>query len=119
MEKRFLIALVLTALVVVATPLLFRGRFGVQRPAADTTKTAPATLRDTTKAAIAPPPVIVPAATPDSARASAMPAPGVKPETTTVGTPFSEYRFVNVGASPASVRSEEHTSELQSQSNLV
>ena len=105
MDKRFLLALVLTALVVIATPLLFR------------TPTIPispdsASLRaiDSTRSSVASVPTVVETPVRDS---SVVAAPGqtgdsvatvvTPPETTTVTTPVSAYHFTTLGAAPISV----------------
>jgi hypothetical protein len=102
MEKRLVLALVLTGLVVVGTQFLFRPTVP-PRQATDTT-----TFRDTT-AAVTPPPTVAeqaPAAQPAAGVAQAAPrrdslaaeAPAVRPETTVVADSLAEYRFSNVGA---------------------
>ena len=118
MDKRFFLALVLTAAVVIGLPLIFPGA----------RSTAPLTGRDSTVAtqpAGAPASVAAPAS-PATAPAVA-PAPGAAPsavgvagpadaeraaaavltapaETTTVATPLGAYRFSSVGAAPVSVQ---------------
>src|SRR6478672_9048359 len=105
MDKRFLLALVLTAVVVIATPWLFgtqssltptKSGTGISKP--DTTKradslaVAPVAERDTSRPTISSSPV-----------ADSSPNMAVAPETTLVSTPLADYRFSNVGAMPLSV----------------
>lgn len=106
MDKRFLLAIALSAVVLVATPLLF--------PSARPTPTRPDTLRavagattgattraatGATTAAAAPT-----AATPDSAALAAIAAvAAARPETTTVDVGRSLWRFASPGAAPVSV----------------
>jgi YidC/Oxa1 family membrane protein insertase len=104
MDKRFLLALVLTAVVVIATPWLFGTqssltptKTGTGISKADSSNRAgslptPAVVeRDTSRPTITSSPVA------DSSPAS------VVPETTLVSTPVADYRFSNVGAMPLSV----------------
>ena len=105
MDKRFLLALVLTAVVVIATPWLFgtqsslvptKSGTGISKP--DTTKrsdsltAAPVAERDTSRPTILSSPV-----------ADSSPNVAAAPETTLVSTPLADYRFSNVGAMPLSV----------------
>ena len=112
MDKRFLLALALTAIVVIATPLLFgppvRSRSGpsVSAPPATTgadstaVATSPSTttgkaselLADSVARSSATPPV----------RDTAIAAAPV--DTTTVSTPLAEYHFSTLGAVPLSVK---------------
>ena len=108
MDKRFFIALVLTAIVIVATPLLFPS--ASRRPsatiAADSARGA-ATRPDSIAQAAAP--VTAPIVTPrraDAARPSSgsgFSLPGTHAETTVVKTRLSTYAFSSRGASPISV----------------
>ena len=103
MDKRFFLALVLTAIVIVATPLLFpgAGRRAVTPVAADSTRRV--ATQDSGVAAARPTampaqtaPVVAPgtiASTPVSASV----------ETTTVRTTHSTYAFTSRGAAPISV----------------
>ncbi|HMC55440.1 MAG: hypothetical protein DMD35_07195 [Gemmatimonadetes bacterium] len=103
MDKRFFLALLLTAIVII-TPPLFLNR-GTRRPAATADSTSRATARvDTTpategapgSAATSPSPI-----TPSSQLGAALPiAPA---ETTTVRTRLSRYAFSSQGAAAVSV----------------
>jgi YidC/Oxa1 family membrane protein insertase len=101
MDKRFFLALVLTAIVIIATPMLFPG--AARRPA---TPAAADSVRRPVPAAS------TPAAVPPTVQAQ----PGVSPinssssqptavpvETTTVRTTRSTYAFTSRGAAPVSV----------------
>src|ERR1051325_975395 len=101
MDRRTLLALVLTAIVIVVTPILFPGP---KRPLVNRDSVAIAdslARRDTT--AIAPQPAPTIAATPGKPRPTATATPVVTVETTTVATPQAVYRIANVGATPVSV----------------
>ncbi|MEP6703801.1 MAG: hypothetical protein ABJB34_03250, partial [Acidobacteriota bacterium] len=104
MDKRFLLALVLTAVVVIATPWLFgtqsslvptKAGSGILKP--DSTKRGDslartaAIERDTSR------PTITSSSVPDSNPAMMV------AETTVVSTPLANYRFSSVGAMPLSV----------------
>ena len=103
MDKRFLLALVLTAVVVIATPILFRTP--VTSVSSDTSVAVSA---DSTQKAPSAPAVIeaprdsIPVAatqTPDTTTRTA----AVAPETTTVSTAVATYRFNTLGAAPIAV----------------
>jgi len=111
MDKRFLLALVLTAIVVIATPLLFRTQ------SAPNTN-APTTVVPVPDSAGKAPPSSTAASTVeaiprrDSSQVSAIGAradstaattPAVAPESTVVSTSVADYLFTNVGALPLSV----------------
>jgi YidC/Oxa1 family membrane protein insertase len=105
MDKRFFLALVLTAIVIVATPLLFPG--ATKRPpvvVVDTTAQRAASRPDSIPHSPAPPasaaPAAVPAANSTNPVLSAA-APAV--ETTTVRTPRSTYAFSSRGGAPVSI----------------
>lgn len=105
MDKRFLLALVLTAVVVIATPWLFGTQStreasktardtiptsdSIRRPASDTA--IPPAVTNVEKAAVA--------AAVDSSRSVAQ----AVPETTTVSLKLADYTFNNIGAVPISV----------------
>lgn len=103
MDKRFFVALLLTALVVAITPILFPG------PAPTRT---PASSRETPAAGIPGVPGAPPAASPASPNAApalspAVPAAavnvpdaGTAAETTAVGTTHARYSFSSLGAAP-------------------
>ena len=103
MDKRFLLALVLTAVVVIATPILFRTSSVPVRP--DTTSAA---LRDSATRTPAIPAVAeIPVRDTATivnrsvARDSTVNIATV-PETTVVSTPVAAYRFSTLGAAPMS-----------------
>src|SRR5262245_59427337 len=105
MDKRFFLALVLTAVVVIATPLLFKTP---ATPAKTGTGDSAVTLRDSAISQA------VPRISEDTARRDSLPvqptrsdsvtatAP-IAPETTTVSTSVADYRFSNIGALPLTV----------------
>jgi YidC/Oxa1 family membrane protein insertase len=102
MDKRFFLALLLTAIVIVAPPL-FLNR-GARRPATTADSTSHTSPRLDSTAAVAPdastatPPSTV---APSAAGGAAMPIAPV--ETTTVHTRRSRYGFSSQGAAPVSV----------------
>ena len=104
MDKRFFLALVLTAIVIVGTPLLFpsANRRSTVPVRADTTRRLPnIASTDTSSTAAAP---LRPAGQTLPATKSSDSAPIVASvETTTVRTPRSTYAFSSRGASPISV----------------
>ena len=103
MDKRFFLALLLTAIVIVAPPL-FLNR-GARRPAAIADSTSPASSRldSTTTAPSAPSTTAVaPPTTAPSMQAEAT-VPTAPVETTTVQTRRSRYAFSTQGATPISV----------------
>jgi YidC/Oxa1 family membrane protein insertase len=105
MDKRFLLALVLTAVVVIATPWLFgtQSTRNASKTARDTIATSDSISRPTSATAISSPatnaekPAVAGSA--DSSRSSAL----AVPETTTVSLKLANYAFNNIGASPISV----------------
>ena len=101
MDKRFFLALVLTALVIVGTPMLFPG--ASNRPAnvvVDSATTLRGVHRDTTRAAASITPTTMP---PAASAANPASTPAIAVETTTVHTPRSSYRFSSLGGTPISV----------------
>src|SRR5688500_18945125 len=115
MDKRFLLALVLTAIVVIATPWLFGRQSTLSKaptpssavPVPDSTSRPSA---DSSSTASTVPPVPSVEATParDSSRLTASrsdsaPAQTVAPESTIGVTPVADYHFTNIGALPVSV----------------
>ena len=102
MDKRFFLALILTAIVIVATPLLFPGAGRGRRPAAvDSLRVASradsaAPLTGATGATAAPAGV-------NSSNAVPTRAPGAAGETTTVHAVRSTYRFSSVDGAPTMV----------------
>ena len=115
MDKRFLLALVLTAVVVIATPWLF----GIQSTLSKApTPDSAVPVRDSTNRTSASPSPMAPtvpavpsieAAPPrDSSRLTATvsdsaPVQTVAPESTVVVTPVADYHFTNIGALPVAV----------------
>ncbi len=109
MDKRFFLALVLTAIVIVTTPLLFPG--ASRRPATsvvpDTTSRSAAAPRDS--AAVQGTPAAAPAAQPPGAPTGAQPTPSaasspmVPVETTTVHAGRVTLGLTSRGAAPLSV----------------
>ena len=108
MDKRFLLALVLTAVVVIATPWIF-GSPSRRGPApADTSRS-----KSSSPAVAIPPRVAPPVAESlpaDSLRGTQLIArpgsaapPLVSIDTTVISTPLADFRFTNLGASPLSV----------------
>src|SRR5687768_14910937 len=111
MDRRTLLALLLTAVVIVATPLIFpaprQPRPSVSdtaRPPRDTMRPAPA-IPATTQPTVSEPPRQSEAPLPTAARV----------ETTTVQTTHAIYRIVSPGATPASVTLPEYRSLLPGQ----
>jgi YidC/Oxa1 family membrane protein insertase len=101
MDKRFLLALVLTAVVVIVTPLLFRTP-STRTPPNQLAVGLPDSGHRLNQAA----PILEANSTRDSARAAVSPVldtaistPAV-PETTTVSTPLATYQLSNIGAVP-------------------
>jgi len=101
MDKRFLLALVLTAVVVVATPWLFgtQSSRAVNKTGRDTALAADSTvsLRPDSQARPIEQPVVVPASD------SSLPGVSAQPETTSVSLKLADYTFSNTGAVPISV----------------
>lgn len=107
MDKRFLLALVLTAVVVIATPWLFG-----TRSTRDAAKTARDTIMAATPDSLRRPTsdtVVTPTATTIEKPAavgfsdSLRNVPQASPETTTVSLKLAAYAFSTVGAAPVSV----------------
>ena len=101
MDKRFFLALVLTAIVIVATPLLFPGatRRSVAPVVVDSTRGPVATD-------IVASPVLIPGPTtpvPPVREVGVLPPGGAPIETTTVRTGRSTYGFSSRGAAPVSI----------------
>ena len=102
MDKRLLIALALTAIVVAVTPVVFP----TPRRTPATSTATPSSSEKVTAPEKAGTVVESPALTPvvDSPAVNvAAPPSGVRPELTTVNAERSLYRFTNYGAAPASV----------------
>src|SRR5262245_58139395 len=104
MDKRFFLALILTAVVVIATPLILGTR---STPAKSDAPDSSALLRDSLSSRT------TPSVAEDTARRdsiatqprvdSLVTAASVAPETTTVSTALADYRFSNIGAMPLTV----------------
>ncbi len=110
MEKRMILALVLTAAIVGLTPVLFPPSPAPAR-SADSTAVAPATRNARTtqptqpaqpSTAVQAPRTVAPAAVPVADSATAASAP-VRADSTVVVTDLATYRFVSVGAAPVSL----------------
>lgn len=101
MDKRFLLALVLTAVVVVATPWLF-GTQSSRRVSKTERDTA---LASDSTAAVRPSPQGTPIAQPNvlPVRDSSLTSIQTRPETTTVSLKLADYTFSSKGAAPISV----------------
>ena len=112
MDKRFFLALVLTALVVIVTPMIFRPvpavRDTLRTDSSGVTPPVPETTTAQPPVAAAPAAVVgdqVPAR-----GDSAPPAPAVLAETTTVSTPLATYALSNLGAAVVSAELERYAS---------
>ena len=114
MDKRLSIALLLTAIVVAVTPIMFP----TPRRTPETATVTDSLRRDTIPAVVTQP-ITPPTAIPtdsdsttervDSATATS--TPGIAtPEITTVSTSTSDYRFSNVGAVPQSIAFKQYKS---------
>jgi YidC/Oxa1 family membrane protein insertase len=107
MNSRFLLALVLTAVVIVVTPLLFPGSL----------KRTPAVLTDSTAHVIDMTPDNRKAATnsdtvlPAFSAVFPPPRPGAVPETSTVHAPGARYTLNSVGAAPSSILLDNYPSQ--------
>ena len=107
MDKRFLLALLLTALVVIVTPMLFRPAPAPMEPdtarsALDTTASQPP---ETSRPAPSPSTgVLAPASSGETQPSTPTPPvrPSVAADTVTISTPTTIYRFTNYGAVPVS-----------------
>jgi YidC/Oxa1 family membrane protein insertase len=106
MDRRTLLALGLTAIVIVVTPMLFPAPRRRPPPTADTTKIA---TRDT--AAVAPAPTVGAAPqAPTGAAPPLVPAVAARAETTLVRTDYAVHAVVSPGATAAAVILPEHPS---------
>ena len=108
MDKRFFIALLLTALVVAITPVLFPGPAPTPVPASARRTPAPGAVASAPGAAPATAVATnAPAAavsTPGPPAAGPLVVPGAAAETTTVGTSHARYSFSSLGAVPVAAR---------------
>ncbi len=103
MDKRFFLALILTALVIVVTPMIFPSP---KRPVASDTSSAPAVSAPGGSTSAGAPPVPA-AGTPAGSVIGVAPVLNQPPapvaaETTTVVTPRATYRLSSLGAAPIS-----------------
>src|SRR5215204_5874432 len=117
MDKRLFLALILTALVVVVTPILFPTQRAPGGTAADSVATRRADTVATTGAAAraaasASPVQGAGAPAPAPARDSAAPAGAAAAETTVVDAGRSTYAISSVGAAPVSVRMNQYQTLL-------
>src|SRR5689334_5363685 len=109
MDKRFFLALVLTAIVIVGTPFLFPDARRTPARATDSAQLAvphaDSVARATAPSASAPTVAAAPAvpAAKDSVGTTTRPAASVRPETTVVDTRLATYAFSSRGATPISV----------------
>src|SRR5688500_200677 len=123
MDKRFFVALLLTAVVVALTPVLFpTPKRAIPRTAADSARLDSARLAERSAVAspsvlqrtdsLATPRPLAPASTPVSAeRPDSLGAVSVASvETTTVETTKAAYRFSSLGAAPVSVELKDYKS---------
>jgi YidC/Oxa1 family membrane protein insertase len=103
MDKRLSIALLLTAIIVAVTPILFPTP---RRAATTTTAARGQTSHDSvvskTAANVVAPPVQSPVSTVDSAKTSET-VSAIAPQISTINTARSTYQFSNIGAAPVSV----------------
>jgi len=101
MDKRFLLALVLTAVVVVATPWLFGTQSSrrVSKTERDTALASDSTaaVRPSPQGALIAQPTVLPV------RDSSLTSIQTRPETTTVSLKLADYTFSSKGAAPISV----------------
>ena len=102
MDKRFLLALVLTAVVVIATPWLFgtQSSRGANKTGRDTILASHRTtglLPDSQARPLEQPTIVAPV------RDSSQPGVETRPETTSVSLKLVDYTFSNTGAVPLSV----------------
>jgi YidC/Oxa1 family membrane protein insertase len=115
MDKRFFLALILTAIVVAITPLLFPSPAGRSAPTATAGRDSLAGRTPAGRAAEAPglpeatslgtpsAGAAQPVAAPAEAGQGGAPSAAAPAETTTVATPKSVYRISSLGAAPVSV----------------
>lgn len=107
MDKRFLLALTLSAIVLVVTPLLFKSaRPTAPAPnpvATGSPRNAPPAAAPATSTPSAPPTQVQQAPSSVAPPTSVSPTVGVPAETTTVVAGRSAYRFPTAGAAPAQV----------------
>jgi YidC/Oxa1 family membrane protein insertase len=105
MDRRTLLALLLTAIVIVVTPILFPSSRARPPVAGDTIAATPDTARPPTATGTAPaaPPANAPASAVAPRTPQTAPAPVVRGETTTVQTKLAVYRIVSLGGTPTSI----------------
>ena len=106
MDKRFLLALVLTAVVVIATPLIFRTP---SSPVKEAATPLSARTSETPRNRVPPPSIVeTPArdtslASTPAIRSDSVVSAAAVAETTIVATPVAEYQLSTMGAIPLSV----------------
>lgn len=106
MDRRTLLALVLTAIVIVATPMIFRGPRRDQPTATDTAR-PPASDSAVQDRRVDTTPTIAPVAPRPT---TTPPSQATRAETTLVRTQHALYRIVSPGGTPAAVTLPEHRS---------
>src|SRR5687768_517238 len=106
MDRRTVLALVLTAIVIVATPMLFSP---APRPTVDTTAQV---RRDTVPVTVTepPPPARTAPTPPTQPPVAPAPVPAIRPETTVVRTDHAIYRISSIGGTPTTITLPEHRS---------
>jgi len=124
MDKRFLLALVLTAVVVIATPWLFGTQSSRATKAGDTTPTSAQDSNSRPKLQERPPAIGQIVETPTDARIAPSSDSGRTPavaaaETTSVTTPLTSYRFSSLGAAPVAVELKSYKALNGSKGNVI
>jgi len=104
MDKRFLLALVLTAIVVIATPWLFGTQSSrVASKVARDTSIAGDSVKRSPVIGVASPAESLPVLAPTRDASASTAPPATKPDTVRVSLPLADYRFTNLGAAVLSV----------------
>jgi YidC/Oxa1 family membrane protein insertase len=105
MDKRFLLALVLTAVVVVATPWLFGTQSSrvTSKTTRDTVAATDSANRPTVPTAALPPAAVVESPTASIDTSAAAKSAPMAPDTTVISVSLATYRFSSEGATPLSV----------------
>ena len=112
MDKRFIIFVILAAIILIVTPRLFppANRTAPAGVAGDTSRAAAAVSESTSKAAGAPSPANTTAAVaaapqaPAAESSAAAPATPAVADTITVATPRASYSFSTIGAAPIGIQ---------------
>jgi YidC/Oxa1 family membrane protein insertase len=102
MDKRLLIALLLTAVVVAVTPVIFPTPRRTPVSSTATPSSSEKVVAPAKAGTVVESPALTPVIDSPAVNIAAVPA-GVRPELTTVNTARSIYRFTNYGAAPVSV----------------